>query len=103
MLDRFQKCPDCGRDYAGEEGDDVRPGACCPASECPSNEVAEGTARAGMVCEDCDGSFVKLDRPHGPHVWECASWTGSHWSYEGDRIHLGNLRRVPNPTPAMTA
>ena len=103
MLDRRQTCPDCGRNYSGEDDADVQPGCDCPAEDCPSNGLGQNDGEVGMICEDmCDGGFVKLDKPHESWVWECAVWGNGRWYYEGDRIHLSNLRRVPNPIPEMT-
>ena len=103
MLDQKQNCPDCGRDFHLEEGADVQPGCPCPSDDCPSNCLGQDDGRVGMICEDVtDGSFVMLDRPHDSWRWECAIWAGGHWSYEGDRIHLADLRRVPSPSHEMT-
>jgi len=104
MLDKNQICTACHRNFGGEADRDVQPGCACPAEDCPSNCLGQHDGRVGMICEDVmDGSFVKLEMPYEPWVWECAVWCNGHWSYEGDRIHLGDLRRVPNPIPEMSA
>jgi len=101
-LNARQHCPCCGRNYAGEDAADVVPGAVCPSDECPGNEVTRENAKVGMICVDrTDGQFVKLDRPHNHRAWECAVWCNNHWSYEGDRIHLSDLVRVPNAIETM--
>lgn len=35
-LDEHLQCPDCGRDYAGD--DELKPGDKCPSDDCPSKE-----------------------------------------------------------------
>ena len=70
----------------------------------PDDRLDRDEGRVGMICEDMtDGGFVKLDRPYEPWVWECAVWCNGHWSYEGARIHLSELRRIARPPAEMTA
>ena len=70
-LDKNQICTTCGRDWRGEDAEDVLPGCRCPHEECPSNVVTPQNARAGMTCCDrTDCSTVRLRSPVEGDAWE---------------------------------
>ncbi len=49
-LTSTMECPDCGRDYSGPTiYGDLRPGADCPADDCPPNESTEYSPWCGDV------------------------------------------------------
>ena len=61
-LDKNQICTTCGRDWRGEDAEDVLPGCRCPHEECPSGDAWEWIV--DVLCRDGSDLWL-LDLPRG--------------------------------------